>query len=114
MITGIEILSLLAAQAEAALAKAQIQRLIERTALFHNGILADNAHITHTGTTLKENGLEPYETVAPISARVIVNLASMKLKKQQIQALTEQLQEGLRAKDEAKKEAQKAESKQDK
>ena len=70
--------------------------------------------IVETGTTLKENGLEPYETVAPISARVIVNLASMKLKKQQIQALTEQLQEGLRAKDEAKKEAQKAESKQDK
>ena len=71
--------------------------------------------IVETGTTLKENGLEPYETVAPISARVIVNLASMKLKKQQIQALTEQLQEGLRAKDEAKKEeAKKAESKQDK
>ena len=71
--------------------------------------------IVETGTTLKENGLEPYETVAPISARVIVNLASMKRKKQQIQALTEQLQEGLRAKDEAKKEeAKKAESKQDK
>lgn len=70
--------------------------------------------IVETGTTLKENGLEPYETVAPISARVIVNLASMKLKKQQIQALTEQLQEGLRAKDEVKKEAKKAEPKQDK
>ena len=70
--------------------------------------------IVETGTTLKENGLEPYETVAPISARVIVNLASMKLKKQQIQALTEQLQEGLRAKDETKKEAKKAEPKQDK
>ena len=38
----------------------------------------------------------------------------MKLKKQQIQALTEQLQEGLRAKDETKKEAKKAETKQDK
>lgn len=53
--------------------------------------------IVETGTTLKENGLEPYETVAPISARVIVNLASMKLKKQQIQSLTQQLQAGLEA-----------------
>lgn len=51
--------------------------------------------IVETGTTLKENGLEPYETVAPISARVIVNLASMKMKKQQIQALTQQLQDAL-------------------
>lgn len=53
--------------------------------------------IVETGTTLKENGLEVYETVAPISARVIVNIASMKLKKQKIQTLTDQLRAGLEA-----------------
>ena len=37
--------------------------------------------IVETGSTLKENGLEVIEDVAPISARVIVNLASAKLKK---------------------------------
>ena len=51
--------------------------------------------IVETGTTLKENGLEVFETVAPISARVIVNLASMKMKKQKIQELTGQLEAGL-------------------
>lgn len=51
--------------------------------------------IVETGTTLRENGLEVVETVASISARVIVNLASMKMKKQQIQALTQQLQAGM-------------------
>lgn len=35
--------------------------------------------VVQTGTTLKENGLVPIETVAPISARLIVNTASMKL-----------------------------------
>ena len=35
--------------------------------------------IVETGTTLKENGLEVIEDVAPISARVIVNLASAKM-----------------------------------
>jgi ATP phosphoribosyltransferase len=53
--------------------------------------------IVETGTTLKENGLEVFETVAPISARVIVNLASMKMKKQKIQTLTRQLEAGLSA-----------------
>ena len=53
--------------------------------------------IVETGTTLKENGLEVFETVAPISARVIVNLASMKMKKQKIQELTGQLEAGLSA-----------------
>ena len=53
--------------------------------------------IVETGTTLKENGLEVFETVAPISARVIVNLASMKTKKQKIQELTGQLEAGLSA-----------------
>lgn len=48
--------------------------------------------IVETGSTLKENGLEVIEDVAQISARMIVNLASMKMKKQQIQALIGQLE----------------------
>ncbi|MEG0457517.1 MAG: ATP phosphoribosyltransferase [Oscillospiraceae bacterium] len=40
--------------------------------------------IVETGTTLKENGLEVIEDVAPISARLIVNIASMKLRKNEI------------------------------
>lgn len=43
--------------------------------------------IVETGTTLKENGLEVYEDVASISARLIVNTASIKLRKQEIEAL---------------------------
>ncbi|MBR4098427.1 MAG: ATP phosphoribosyltransferase [Clostridium sp.] len=40
--------------------------------------------IVETGSTLKANGLVPIETVAEISARLIVNTASMKLHKDQI------------------------------
>ncbi len=35
--------------------------------------------IVETGSTLRENGLEVYEDIAPISARIIVNTVSMKL-----------------------------------
>ena len=40
--------------------------------------------IVETGSTLKENGLVPIEDVAFVSARMIVNLASMKMKKYEI------------------------------
>ena len=40
--------------------------------------------IVETGATLKANGLVPLETVAQVSARLIVNTASMKLYKNQI------------------------------
>ncbi len=44
--------------------------------------LADGiVDIVETGSTLKENGLEIVSDVAPISARLIVNAASIKLKK---------------------------------
>ena len=45
-----------------------------------NGIV----DIVQTGTTLKENGLMPIETVAQVSARLIVGTASMKLHRQEI------------------------------
>ena len=48
--------------------------------------------IVETGTTLKENGLAVIEDIALISARLIVNAASMKLRKQEIEALTAQME----------------------
>ena len=58
--------------------------------------LADGiVDIVETGTTLKENGLEVVENVAPISARVIVKLASAKMKKAAIQKVIAELESGL-------------------
>lgn len=51
--------------------------------------------IVETGSTLKENGLEVIEDVAPISARVIVNLASAKMKKAAIEKVIAELEAGL-------------------
>ncbi|MBD5081730.1 MAG: ATP phosphoribosyltransferase [Ruminococcaceae bacterium] len=51
--------------------------------------LADGiVDIVETGITLKENGLEVYEDVAPVSARLIANTVSAKLKKERIDQLT--------------------------
>ena len=47
--------------------------------------------IVETGTTLKENGLEVIEEILPVSARVIVNMASMKLRREEIDAFLEQV-----------------------
>ena len=43
--------------------------------------------IVETGTTLKENDLEPYETIVPISARLISNKASYKFKYKKIASI---------------------------
>lgn len=43
--------------------------------------------IVDTGNTLKANGLVPLETIAEISARVIVNRAAMKTRFPEVQAL---------------------------
>lgn len=51
--------------------------------------------IVETGTTLRENGLEIIEDVAKISARVIVNIASAKIKKQQVQQIISQLEQAM-------------------
>ena len=48
--------------------------------------------IMETGTTLKENGLVVLDTVCPISARVIVNKASFKLKRAEIMELLKDLE----------------------
>jgi len=47
--------------------------------------------IVETGTTLKENDLQAFETIFPISARLISNKASFKFKSRQIESLCSQL-----------------------
>lgn len=48
--------------------------------------------IVETGTTLKENDLAPFETVVPISARLIANKASFKFKNDEITKVTKALE----------------------
>lgn len=48
--------------------------------------------IVESGKTLKENGLEVIEDICRISSRLIVNVASMKMKSIQIKALIERLE----------------------
>jgi len=48
-----------------------------------------------TGTTLKENGLEVIEDVAPISARLIVNTVSLKMRQAEIERLIKLIEENL-------------------
>ena len=45
--------------------------------------------IVETGTTLRENNLEVFETIAPISARLIANRASFKFKTREIEKIIE-------------------------
>jgi ATP phosphoribosyltransferase len=55
--------------------------------------LADGiVDIVETGTTLRENGLEVIEVIRNVSARLIVNVASMKLKKVEIDRLISDIQ----------------------
>jgi ATP phosphoribosyltransferase len=49
--------------------------------------------IVETGATLKENGLSVLEEVCPLSARMIVNPASMKMENERITTLIRKLKE---------------------
>ncbi len=51
--------------------------------------------IMETGTTLKENGLVVYDTVCDISARVIVNKVSYKLKNVEVLTVINDLKRGI-------------------
>lgn len=51
--------------------------------------------IMETGTTLKENGLVVFDTVCDISARVIVNKASFKLKRDEVSAILNDLKRAM-------------------
>ncbi|MCH5300865.1 MAG: ATP phosphoribosyltransferase [Ruminococcus sp.] len=56
--------------------------------------LADGiVDIVETGSTLKANNLEVFEWVTDISARLIANIASLKLRKQEIEQLQKKMQE---------------------
>ena len=49
--------------------------------------------IVETGTTLRENNLEPIETIVPISARLISNKVSYKFKNKEISQLQQAITE---------------------
>lgn len=51
--------------------------------------------IVETGTTLKENGLEVVEDVASVSARLIANTVSIKLKQERILEIVNLIKESL-------------------
>ncbi len=55
--------------------------------------------IVETGKTLLENDLAPFETIVPISARLIANKASYKFKKEQIDRIKSSMAEFLKNKD---------------
>ena len=58
--------------------------------------LADGiVDIVQTGATLKENGLEVTRWICDISARLVVNIASLKLRKDEIESLVSRLEAGL-------------------
>ncbi len=54
--------------------------------------------IVETGTTLKENNLRPYETIVPISARLISNKVSYKFKNDVIGKITSAIEDYLKEK----------------
>lgn len=51
--------------------------------------------IVETGATLKENGLDIVTDVMPISARVVVNMAAMKLRQNEINSLVSRMEQAL-------------------
>ncbi|MCQ2533451.1 MAG: ATP phosphoribosyltransferase [Clostridia bacterium] len=60
--------------------------------------------IVESGRTLYENGLDVLETVADISARVVVNRVSMKMKASEIKPMIEKLKEQVEIKNKAEAE----------
>ena len=59
--------------------------------------LADGiVDIVETGITLRENGLEVVEDIVPISARLIVNTVSLKLRQKEIETLIQKIEGALK------------------
>ena len=54
--------------------------------------------IVETGTTLKENDLEVFSTILPISARLIANKSSFKFKSQEIEKVADCMKEQVKNK----------------
>ena len=64
---------------------------IEIAPILHmSDVLVD---IVETGTTLKENNLEPLEDIVPISARLIANKSSYQFNYQRVQEMCEKIKE---------------------
>ncbi len=53
--------------------------------------------IVETGSTLRENGLEVKDEIVPISARLIVNTACLKLHKHEVEALVSRMERAFQA-----------------
>lgn len=59
--------------------------------------LADRiVDLSQTGETLRSNGLKPIETIANISARLIANKASMRLKEKPLKRIAKNLEQAAR------------------
>lgn len=52
--------------------------------------------IVDTGNTLRANGLQPQELIMPITSRLIVNQTAMKIKRQVVQSLIDQLSKAVK------------------
>ena len=59
------------------------------------GLADEIVDIVDTGNTLKANGLEPRETIANISSRVVVSRSSMKMKHARIQPILDRMGEAV-------------------
>ena len=59
------------------------------------GIADRIVDLTSTGNTLRTNGLVELETIAPISARLIANKASMRLKHQQMKDIVQKFEHSI-------------------
>lgn len=57
------------------------------------GLAGAIVDLVETGSTLRENGLEILEEICPVSARLIVNAAVMKLRKEDIETLVSRMEE---------------------
>lgn len=56
------------------------------------GLVDGIVDLVETGNTMRENGLVPIEDVMQVSARLIVNVVSMKLKKDEINSLIDKIE----------------------
>ena len=68
----------------------KIEGSVELTPLI--GLADAIVDIVETGETLRANGLEIIEEIMPISARVIANTTSLKLKREQIEELLKKME----------------------
>lgn len=69
------------------------------------GLADEIVDLVDTGNTLRANGLEPTETVADISARLVVNKAAMKTRHREIRRIVDMMERAVRERREEASEA---------